>query len=227
MNPKGPTKIKTSLLVFASLLSIPLVDAKADSASYTFETPQFTLNETTPLLNRAPNSSTGSLGAAFLTTFTGTPNASGLTVNTTSSLAPNGLFSGQYLYVPSTTNEVLTMSFNTPVTSLDLDFAIATTSSGGFLRLITTSGNLDQPAISVGGGSGFFGGHASFSSPTAFTSVQVQGFNSPTTQQVFAIENAILTVVPEPTTWAMVVLGIPALLIGCRRRKNIEKRRNA
>src|SRR6516165_3455384 len=82
---------------------------------YTFEAPQFILNLTTPLVNKAPNS--GDPG--FTTSFT-SATSNGFTITNGQN---SGVITGQSLIAPSTT-DALQMTFNMPVTQISVDFAI-------------------------------------------------------------------------------------------------------
>jgi hypothetical protein len=73
---------------FPFFILLSVLGAKAATVTYTFESPEFTEYETTPLLNRAPQ--IGS--SAFRADFTTFPSLNGLTVTT---LPPSPMFSGQ------------------------------------------------------------------------------------------------------------------------------------
>src|SRR5215813_3691855 len=143
--------------------------SRADSFAYTFESPNFTLGQTTPLLNIAPN-----VGAAtFRTSFTDTVDPTAYQI---SNMPVNRLISGPALFAPFATTSALTLTFNTPITQLSLDFAIPIPPNrGGFLRLVTSSGSLDQVS-STDGSDLFPGGTLTFSAATPFSSATLQGF---------------------------------------------------
>jgi hypothetical protein len=210
MTAIGKAKAYIGFLSFGVLFSVPTYGAAiVEFATYTFEAPKFTLNETTSMLDRAPNSAIGALAATLLTTFTSAPGTGDLSISSTATVTPNTLFTGQFLFSSAVPSAVLTMNFNMPVSSIELDFAIATLSGGGFLRITTLSGSVDQPAVQITASS-FFGGHVNFTPATSFTGVQIQGFSAPGTPQLFATDNVKAGIVPEPTTWSMLALGVVA-----------------
>src|SRR5258708_40086041 len=84
---------------------------------YTFESPLFTFpGETTPILNVAPNVNPGT----FLTSFTDANPPDFFEI--VGVLQPNSLFSGQYLIELHGQTDALTLTFNTPVDELIVDF---------------------------------------------------------------------------------------------------------
>lgn len=186
--------------------------ANAAPIVYTFESPVFTSGQTTPLLNLSPNVGP----ATFLTSFTdaATPNA-----YTISTIHENALMVGQSLFEP-TAISALTLTFNTPVTFLSVDFAINTTfGAPGFLRLVTSSGSINDAAGNVGG---FFpGGTLTFSSLTPFSSATLQGFVNSDINTQIEIDNLQLTPVsvPEPASLALFGAGAAALFGWRRKRK--------
>ncbi len=208
------------LLVFSVLCFTLPLSARADTVTYTFETPQFTLGQTTPLLNKAPN--VGS--PTFLTSFTSSPTPSGLSIL---NFLPNPLFTGNSLVVPAGP-ETLTISFNMPVQSVQFVFAldIAPTAAPGQLRLTSPVGNLSQNGGNVGGL--FQGGTFSFSSLTPFTTVQLAGFTSTGAGVEFAIDNLTVTFspqqqpVPEPATMLLLGTGLAGLGGMIKRRRNAK-----
>lgn len=173
---------------------------------YTFEAPQFTFGETTPLLNRAPNAGP----ATFLTTFASSPTANGFTVFSGS--VPNVLFSGQHLFDPVGVADVLALTFNTAISSLQVDFGLflQPTSPAGHLTLTTPVGSVSQTGGVVGGA--FQGGTLVFNSLLPFTTAQLAGFNAAGAPLFFAIDDLVLNTapVPEPATSVLVITGLGA-----------------
>ena len=170
---------------------------------YTFEAPQFTLFEITPLLNRAPNSG----DAAFNTSFTtGAGNPYEILNDQFS-----GVIVGQALEQPFAPAHALNLTFSIPVTQLSVDFAIAIVNGidPGFLQLVTSSGTVNQISSNVGGP--FQGGNLAFNTVTPFSSATLEGFLSFSggVQSVFIeIDNLHLTEVPGPIVGA----GLPGLI---------------
>ena len=106
-------------LIFCGLFA---VTAQATPVTYTFESPNFSLGQTTPLLNVAPNVGAGT----FLTSFTDTIDATGYSIT---NIQENALMTGQSMFA-LTAISPLTLTFNTPVTSLSVLFAINVQSTG-------------------------------------------------------------------------------------------------
>jgi len=179
--------------------------------TYTFETPNFTVGQTTPLLNMAPN-----IGpTTFLTSFTDPVNTNGFAISSSDN---NSLMVNQAL-LEQTATSALTLTFNMPVTSFTVDFAInSVLSPAGSLELVTSSGDDTVTAGSVA--SGFPGGILSFTAVTPFTTATLRGFLASGAPTQIEIDNLALTPAPlaEPSTIALFGVGA-AFLFTWRRRK--------
>ncbi len=175
----------------------------ADTVTYTFESPQFVIGQTTPLLNRPPN--IGLL--TFQASFTSSPNANGFAVIGSGSF--NTFIVGQSLQGQGQPADVLTISFNLPVNQVQVNFALE---FSGRLALTSPVGSTSQLSAPAGGFAE--GGILSFSSLAPFTTFQLSAFTNiggtpiggiPTR---FLIDNLTLNTVaavPEPAT--MILLG--------------------
>jgi hypothetical protein len=199
-----------SLAALGLLALVP--GAYAQSATYTFEAPNFTVGENTPLLNRSPNS--GDL--SFLADFTAAPNVASFQVN---AFTPNLLFSGNSLFQPlGAAGNTLTVLLNQPVTMVDLVFA---TIAPGSLQFTSTSGSTTVASTPQGGT--YPGGMLSFSSVTPFTSFSLASLNvAGGPGQEFAIDNLTVTnaAVPEPGSVALLIgmASVSGMLIRRRRK---------
>jgi hypothetical protein len=195
-----------------ALLALALLAPIASAAPivYTFESPQFTAGQTTPLAGVAPNSGP----ASFLATFTSAPNAGAFSII---NFQPTPQFSGLSLFEPlGSAGNTLTVSFNAPITDVSLNFA---TNGAGSITLTTPVGSATQASANIGGT--FPGGLLSFSSATPFTTLALTAATPGNAPVEFAIDNltvnAAPTAVPEPATFAVFgVLAVSAL--GLRRR---------
>ncbi len=217
-----PSSLAVALL--CGLLAAPF--ATAGPITYTFEAPNFTVGQTTPLLNEPPNVGP----ASFRTSFTDpvTPNAFFIS----SAFATlNPPLSGQVVQDAVPTTDPLTLTFNTPVTAISVDFLMdqANVSPAGFLELITPAGTATQASANTAGN--FQGGTLTFTSAVPFSTATLEAFapgggvpgggTGPQAPTQFAIDNLSLTpaaAVPEPSTLALLALGGGALA-GWRRRR--------
>jgi hypothetical protein len=174
---------------------------------YTFDAPEFTAGESTPLANRRAN-----VNPDVFTTFTAAPGP--MQITSVASFLPNTLFSGQFLVVPQGVT-TLTLSFTIPVEAVSMDFALNGQAPGflpqiGYGTVIT-----DTPAINIGGGEGFWGGSAAVAFANPVPSVTVAAFSPPGNQVEFAIDNLVVTI---PAPGAAGLMGLAALLATRRRR---------
>lgn len=185
-------------LVLGVVLTAPV---QAELVTYNFNAPQFTLNQSTPLLNRAPNIGLNT----FLTSFTSAPRTNAFLVG---DFQPNPLFSGPALFAPQFP-DTLTLAFNMPVDSVRLDFAVIVP---GALILTTPVGNLTQSSTNVGGQ--FEGGSLSFTSVDPFSTLQLRATDQAGAPIVFAIDNMTLNTagdggaIPEPSSLMLFSVGL-------------------
>ena len=199
------------LLLFVTSAALSV---SADTVTYTFESPQFTVGERTSLLDRAPNSGL----TTFRTSFTSSPEANGFQIL---NFQPNVLFSGQMLYDPSFPNESLRLSFNMPIDRVQVNFAVL---EPGRLDLTSPVGSVSQNSAVVGGD--FQGGTLIFSSATPFTSFRLDAFGRLGNPNLFAIDNLVLNTaaaIPEPTTMLLLGSGLAGIAAKVRKRRKADR----
>jgi hypothetical protein len=214
-NNRNMKRIITRSLVSALIVTAFLVStnsAHAQTATYNFDAPNFAVGNVTPFNNIAPNTNVGL--PAFTTSFS---SVGSFAIDT---FQINGLFSGQMIYAPSG-SDALDLVFNTPITSLSVDFGVNDFIPGGNLTLTSAGGSTVQTAIVQAGGDGFTGGTLSIVFGTPVTSVSLSGFDSGNAPTVFGIDNLVLSTgvaAPEPATLSLLTLGGVGMLT--RRRRN-------
>lgn len=205
------------LVVAAATLFFP-VYAQADTVTYNFEQPIFGVGNTTPIV-RGPNSGP----SGFEATFTAAPQAGAFTILDFGQ--PNALITGQYLTVPitSNSNNTLTVTLNTPVTSVSVNFAIQILfPSPGQLVLTSPSGGTSQASASIDGTLNQ-GGVLTFSTTIPFSSFTLAAFNNFGQPTRFAIDDLIMETasaepVPEPATILLLSAGLAGAVFKVRRR---------
>ena len=196
--------MKISQLVSSTVLLLTLGAglACAQTATYTFDSAQWVLGTSTPLLNMAPDSASGLAG--FRAGFTASPTAGGLIIGS----GPLSVsFSGQYLYQPGpAVGDTLTITLNQPIRSVHLDFAqfapgrFDLTSSAGTASIIVSAqaGILD------------------FQGVNDFTQFSLEAFTSDNSPIPLALDNLVLGV-PEPSALALLGLGTGVVAVLRRR----------
>ena len=196
-------------LLVGSLVLVGTIFASAAHAAvvtYTFESPNFALGQTTPLTNVAPNIGPSS----FLTTFTASPTTNGFVI---ANFQPNPLLSGLILYDPTAPVDTLSIGFNQPVYGVALDFAV---NQPGVFQLSSSAGSASLDSANVGGE--FEGGHFTFSSATSFNSLNLTALNAAGAPTLIALDNLAVTV-PEPATIALFGIGLAGLGFSRRRKR--------
>ncbi len=185
-------------VILLSSLAFTCAASAADPVTvlYNFEAPQFSVSETAPLLNRAPNVGLSTFRANFLPTYNNG------TFSISPTLAVNPSFTGQILLGNGFNTNTLTISLSQAVTDVALDFAVY---APGYLVLRSGSGS--ATGMTVNGGQG---GSLVFHSNTGITQFELLGFLSTGQASPLAIDNLSMTVVPEP---GAILLFLPAL--GC------------
>jgi hypothetical protein len=191
--------------VFQTLAALCLFVGTANSqtATYTFESVEFIPNSSSPFLNKAPDSGPGS----FLASFTSSPNPAAFFVGDLQFTSP---FSGGFLMdgTGPAGGNTLRISLNMPVNEVRFDFALFTP---GRLDFVSPVGSISAhtPTSSQLGS-------LSFQSALGFSEFDLLGFGSFNDSQVsIAIDNLVLTVVPEPATVTLLIVGLGL----CARRR--------
>jgi len=187
---------------FLSIVGIVLGFAQyshAASVTYTFESPLFTLGQTTAI-NVIPNIGDPGFQATFLP---------GISIGNG---APYPPFTGQALFA----GVALNLIFNTPVTHMSLGFALPVPRHGAFLTIVTPTDSVDvNPTF----GNGLVqGGNVDFTPTSPFTTVTLYGFRAafeadPGSPSEFGIDNLTLTTADEPSSLSLLAFVLPALVI--------------
>ena len=184
------------LLLACLIPSVLMISpARAQFVTYTFESSQFPNLAHSPFLNKTPD-----IGLpTFTASFASSPNPTAFTVG---SVRPNLAFSGQNLMDTSApgTFDTMSISLSMPVTDVQLDFALF---SPGRLELHSSVGTATGLT-----GSSSQGGSLSFHSGTGLTQFDLLGFDSNNQPTLLAIDNLQLTLVPEPRTVPLILLGL-------------------
>jgi hypothetical protein len=193
-------------IILSLALGIPFAATAAattaisQTATYTFESPQWVVNQSSPFLNKTPDSG----WSALLANFTSGPGVP-MTVR---NMALSPSFSGNCLMqlgVPgdNANSSTLTVSLSAPVNSVRVDFSLF---SPGHLDFSSAAGSTSQdtsPTMPVG--------TLNFTSPTAFTQFSLAGFNNSNGRLLFSIDNLTVSV-PEPGSAALLLIGLGACL---------------
>lgn len=218
-----PCKMKSLIyfVIAAATLFFP-VYAQADTVTYTFEQPVFGVGNTTPIV-RGPNSGP----SGFEATFTAAPQAGAFTIF--DSGQPNALITGQFLSVgiTSNANNTLTVTLNTAINSVSVNFAIQILfPSPGQLVLTSAAGSTSQLSALLPGAGLNQGGVLTFSSATPFTSFTLAAFNNFGQPTRFAIDDLVMQTVsaepvPEPATIFLLSAGLAGAVFKARRRWNL------
>ena len=205
-------------VVAVATLFFPIY-AQADPVTYTFEQPNFVVGSTTPIVG-SPNSGP----AGFVATFTAAPQAGSFVIS--DSGQPNQLITGQYLTntILVNANNTLTVTLNTPITSVSVNFAIQILfPSPGQLVLTSPAGSTSQPSALLPGAGLNQGGVLTFSTATPFTTFTLAAFNNFGQPTRFAIDDLVMQTapaepVPEPATIFLLSAGLAGAVFKARRR---------
>ena len=209
-------------LIYVVVVSATLfftVSARADTVTYTFEQPTFSVGNTTTIV-RGPNSGP----AGFEATFTASPQAGAFTI--LDSGQPNQLITGQYLTntILVNANNTLTVTLNTPINSVSVNFAIQILfPSPGQLVLTSPAGSTSQLSALLPGAGLNQGGVLTFSTAIPFSSFTLAAFNNFGQPTRFAIDDLVMQTasveaVPEPAAIFLLATGLAGAVFKARRR---------
>ena len=204
LNRKVTMKISQFVSSVALALMLDAGFASAQTALYTFESPQWVVGAPTPFLNMSPDSAPGL--PTFRASFTSSPTAGAIIVGT---LLVNPSFSGKDLYQPAPPfpGNTLTITVSQPIRSVHLDFEQF---APGHFDLTSTAGTASTSTVTQIGS-------LDFQSTTSFTQFSLAAFDTGNSPIPLGIDNLVMTV-PEPSSLAMVGLGAAALMVARRRR---------
>src|SRR6185503_20889435 len=205
-------------VVAAATLFFP-VYAQADTVTYTFDAPNFVVNSATPIVG-SPNSGP----AGFQATFTAAPETGSFVI--LDSGQPNPLITGQYLTntILVNANNTLTVTLNTPITSVSVNFGIQILfTSPGQLVLTSAAGGTSQASALIPGAGLNQGGVLTFSTSMPFTSFTLAAFNNFGQPTRFAIDDLVMETasagaVPEPATIFLLSAGLVGAVFKVLRR---------
>lgn len=212
--------MRNSVFQATGILAVALAAASPARAAnlYTFDGPQFSAGEATPIGPTAPNVGDPTFTTAFAAS--GDPGGADIAPGG----FPSSLFSGALLVTEGVGGGgPLTLTFNKPVSRLSVDFGLDAPSDdlSAFFELVTASGTVDQLSTDAGAGP-FAGGVLTFTSGTPFSTATLQAFSGPGAPTLFAIDNLVLTTaVPEPSSLALLgggLAGFMALVLFQRKK---------
>lgn len=189
-----------------SLLALSSTLTHAQTVTYRFEPPQLVFGQSTPLLNLVPDVGPSS----FLANFT-VPTGGALSIN---NIPINPSFTGQILIDGSAPGDTLRVTLNTPITDVQLDFALMASSSHLVFQCSSGTTSINElPSTQYNS--------LSFHSAVPFTQFDLSGFTSSNASTPLAIDNLVMTLVPEPSTISLLVAGLSVTLL-----KTIQRNRN-
>jgi hypothetical protein len=203
--------------------AVPIVTTYSSEAAFDAATTNrtavgFAVSCTAPCFQQAnpADPQTYSTGGIVFTT----NNPNGLNINSANWYG-TPTYSSDFLsnafYVPPNAVPVrfdtLTITLSAPVTAFGLDF---TTPSGGSLLFGLDNGYTSSVSTTAFGNPPQFEG---FTSDTAFTTITLSD-RLPNGWFVFDVTTAVASAVPEPSTWAMMILGFCGLGFMAYRRKH-------